>query len=181
LPPISKNVPLPHPPGALCEYIDLMTGLSVSRSTMCRAIARIGVLPGKRGASRHRTRRVRQGGLVAGDGCSGGGAREAHIFVEECGTHTSHWHRSTGGRRPGASDCAFRCPSQAGQEHHAVLSSMTLSQGWGTVAGGGRADHSQGLRDLRGGGGARGEPTYTTDRGVMDNLGAHTPKRISGS
>ena len=22
------------------------------------------------------------------------------------------------------------------------------------------------------------EPTYTTDRGVMDNLGAHTPKRI---
>ncbi len=54
---------------------------------------------------------------------------------------------------------------------------MTLSQGWGTVAGGGRADHSQGLRDLRGGG-ARAEPTYTTDRGVMDNLGAHRPKRI---
>jgi transposase len=25
-----------------CEYIELMTGLSVSRSTMCRAIARIG-------------------------------------------------------------------------------------------------------------------------------------------
>jgi transposase len=25
-----------------CDYIELMTGLSVSRSTMCRAIARIG-------------------------------------------------------------------------------------------------------------------------------------------
>jgi transposase len=25
-----------------CEYVELMTGLSVSRSTMCRAIARIG-------------------------------------------------------------------------------------------------------------------------------------------
>ena len=25
-----------------CEYMDLMTGLSVSRSTMCRAVARIG-------------------------------------------------------------------------------------------------------------------------------------------
>lgn len=25
-----------------CEYIEVMTGLSVSRSTMCRAIARIG-------------------------------------------------------------------------------------------------------------------------------------------
>ena len=25
-----------------CEFVELMTGLSVSRSTMCRAIARIG-------------------------------------------------------------------------------------------------------------------------------------------
>ena len=25
-----------------CEYMELMTGISVSRSTMCRAIARIG-------------------------------------------------------------------------------------------------------------------------------------------
>jgi hypothetical protein len=25
-----------------CDYIEVMTGLSVSRSTMCRAIARIG-------------------------------------------------------------------------------------------------------------------------------------------
>jgi transposase len=40
-----------------CEYIVVMTGLSVSRSTMCRAIARIGPTR-KKGASRHRTRRV---------------------------------------------------------------------------------------------------------------------------
>jgi transposase len=25
-----------------CDYVEVMTGLSVSRSTMCRAIARIG-------------------------------------------------------------------------------------------------------------------------------------------
>ena len=34
------------------EYIELMTGLSVSRSTVCRAIARMGRTR-KRGASRH--------------------------------------------------------------------------------------------------------------------------------
>ena len=30
-----------------CDYIEAMTGLSVSRSTMCRAIARIGSTPKK--------------------------------------------------------------------------------------------------------------------------------------
>jgi transposase len=40
-----------------CDYVEVMTGLSVSRSTMCRAIARIGPTR-KRGASRHRTGRV---------------------------------------------------------------------------------------------------------------------------
>jgi transposase len=35
-----------------CEYTELMTGLSVSRSTMCRAIARIGSTR-KRGTSCH--------------------------------------------------------------------------------------------------------------------------------
>ena len=34
-----------------CEYIDVMTGLSVSRSTMCRAIARIGPTRKKGGES----------------------------------------------------------------------------------------------------------------------------------
>ena len=32
-----------------CEYIELMTGLSVSRSTTCRAIARIGTTRKKEG------------------------------------------------------------------------------------------------------------------------------------
>src|SRR5919202_6759860 len=40
-----------------CDYIEVMTGLSVSRSTMCRAIARIGSTR-KRGTSSHRARRV---------------------------------------------------------------------------------------------------------------------------
>ena len=34
-----------------CEYIDVMTGLSVSRSTMCRAIARIGTTRKRGGES----------------------------------------------------------------------------------------------------------------------------------
>jgi transposase len=34
-----------------CEYIEVMTGLSVSRSTMCRAIARIGSTSKKGGES----------------------------------------------------------------------------------------------------------------------------------
>ena len=36
-----------------CEYIEVVTGLSVSRSTMCRTIARIGQSR-KKGASSHR-------------------------------------------------------------------------------------------------------------------------------
>src|SRR5918998_196304 len=40
-----------------CEYVEVMTGLSVSRSTMCRAIARSGPTR-KRGASSHPARRV---------------------------------------------------------------------------------------------------------------------------
>ena len=34
-----------------CEYVEVMTGLSVSRSTMCRAIARIGATGKKGGES----------------------------------------------------------------------------------------------------------------------------------
>jgi transposase len=36
-----------------CDYVEAITGLSVSRSTMCRAIARIGPTR-KKGASSHR-------------------------------------------------------------------------------------------------------------------------------
>ena len=38
-----------------CEYMEAITGLSVSRSTMCRAIARIGPTR-KKGTSSHRAR-----------------------------------------------------------------------------------------------------------------------------
>ena len=38
-----------------CDYIEALTGLSVSRSTMCRAIARIGPTRKKGGASPPRT------------------------------------------------------------------------------------------------------------------------------
>src|SRR3712207_3244578 len=47
-----------------CDYIEAMTGLSVSRSTMRRAIARIGPT-WKEGTSRHRARRVRAGPLAS--------------------------------------------------------------------------------------------------------------------
>jgi len=50
-----------------CEYVEAISGLSVSRSTMCRAIARIGSTRKPRGASRHRARRV-PASLLAGDG-----------------------------------------------------------------------------------------------------------------
>ncbi len=41
-----------------CEYIELVTGLSVSRSTMCRAIARIGSTRKKGDEHLQRARRV---------------------------------------------------------------------------------------------------------------------------
>ena len=50
-----------------CEYIEAISGVSVSRSTMCRAIARRIGSTRKRGAISHRARRVPEGSL-AGDG-----------------------------------------------------------------------------------------------------------------
>src|SRR5215213_9359110 len=48
-----KRAPLCHPPRSLrldrCDYVELMSGLCVSRSTMCRAIARIGTTRKKGG------------------------------------------------------------------------------------------------------------------------------------
>jgi transposase len=38
-----------------CDYVEAISGVSMSRSTMCRAIARIGSTR-KRGTSRHRAR-----------------------------------------------------------------------------------------------------------------------------
>src|SRR5215204_1631688 len=60
-----------------CEYVEAISGVSVSRSTMCRAIARIGSTR-KRGANGHRARRVPKGSL-AGDGGRGGRPRAAGI------------------------------------------------------------------------------------------------------
>jgi transposase len=59
------------------DYIEAMTGMSVSRSTMCRAIARIGTTR-KKGTSRRRAQRVRQSNLASDGGC-GGEPREAHL------------------------------------------------------------------------------------------------------
>ena len=53
-----------------CDYVETISGVSVSRSAMCRAIARIGSTH-KKGAKCHGARRVPEGGL-AGDGCRGG-------------------------------------------------------------------------------------------------------------
>jgi len=72
-----------------CEYVGFTTGLWVSHSTMCRAIARIGPSR-KKGASRHRARRVLKG-CLEGDGGREGGSREAPLRgrSEASGTHTS--------------------------------------------------------------------------------------------
>jgi len=50
-------------------------------------------------------------------------------------------------------------------------------RGDGAVYGCGGGDHRRSLRGLHQGG-ALTEPARRTDRGVMDNLGAHRPKRI---
>jgi len=52
------------------DYVEVITGISVSRSTMCRAIARLG-LTRKKGASSHRTQRVREGNLASDGGRDG--------------------------------------------------------------------------------------------------------------
>jgi hypothetical protein len=50
---------------------------------------------------------------------------ERLLFVDECGTHTSNWHRSTDTRTQRRAITAFGT-TQAGQEHYTVLSSMSL-------------------------------------------------------
>ena len=60
-----------------CEYVEAVSGVSVSRSTMCRAIARIWPTR-KKGAIGHRARRVLEGGLE-GDGSRNGCAGEARL------------------------------------------------------------------------------------------------------
>ena len=65
-----------------------LSGISVSRSTMWGAIARLGPTR-RKGTGSHRAGRVLKGGL-ASEGGRGGATRERLIFVDdECGTHTS--------------------------------------------------------------------------------------------
>ena len=70
-----------------CEYIEAMTGLSVSRSTMCRAIARLG--PTRKKGGRSATEReefLRAAWRVT---VAAVVEPERFVFVDECGTHTS--------------------------------------------------------------------------------------------
>jgi transposase len=61
-----------------CDYVALLGGISLSRSTMWSAIAPASAPRAKRGTGSHRARRVLKGGL-ASEGGRGGGAREAHL------------------------------------------------------------------------------------------------------
>src|SRR5215217_297521 len=70
-----------------CDYVEAISGVCVSRSTMCRAMAKIGSTR-KRGTSRHRARRVPKGRL-AGDGIWGGRPRAVGVLKDEMGAHTS--------------------------------------------------------------------------------------------
>src|SRR5215211_2452245 len=148
-----------------------MSRLSVSRSTMCRAIARIGTTR-KKGRSRRRAQRVRQSNLASDGGC-GGEPRERLIFVDECGTHTSLAARSTA-TRPEASGCISVGTQKPGQEHHAAFEHE--------LRGDGPFAYREGATT------SRVFETYvekvlapSLKEGqvvVMDNLSAHKPKRI---
>src|SRR5215217_9592846 len=63
-----------------CDYIHALTGLSVSRSTICRAIARIGSSRKKGDEFQRAAWRVMVAAAVE---------PERLLFVDECGTHTS--------------------------------------------------------------------------------------------
>ena len=83
-----------------CDYVEAMTGLSVSRSTMCRAIARIGPTRKKGGDQPPSATRVLKGER-AGDGGGEGGEPERLVFVDECVLGTPPWRRSTATRPKG--------------------------------------------------------------------------------
>src|SRR5215212_453456 len=134
-----------------CEYMELMTGLSVSRSTMCRAIARIGPTR-KKGASRDRARRVLKGGL-ASDGGRGGRTGEAPLRGGVWDAHLPGAALRL--RTQGRAITAFGA-AQAGQEHDLALEHEL--GGDGPVPDGGGSDHRRGLRGVRGAG-ASSEPS----------------------
>jgi transposase len=152
-----------------CEYIGGITGVSVSRSTMCRAIARIGSTR-KRGRSAterdeflRATWRVMLAGVVE---------PERLVFVDECGTPTSlspiYGYASRGER------LRLSVPRRRGK-NTTLLSSMTLSGMGPSLA-------------VEGATTARVFETYVEQvlapslkegqMVIMNNVGAHRPKRI---
>jgi transposase len=71
-----------------CDYVEAISGLSVSRSTMCRAIARMGSTRKKGDAKRRRARRVPKVCLAALM-VAAEVDPEWVVFVDEMGVHTS--------------------------------------------------------------------------------------------
>jgi hypothetical protein len=100
-------------------------------------------------------------------------APERLVFLRTSAGPTLRWRRSTA-TRPGASERGFRCPEKAGQEHYAAFEHDPA--GDGTIFGGGGGYNRRGVRgyvekvlapSLR--------PGQVV---VMDNLGAHRPKKV---
>jgi hypothetical protein len=152
------------------EYVEAIVCISVSRSTVCRDIARLGHTS-ITGASSHRARRVLEGGLE-GDGGRRGGAREARLRGRVCSRHTSmapiYGHAPKGERLP------LSVPRKRGK-NTTLLASMSLGGMGPTLA-------------LEGATTALVFEAYvervlapSLRKGqvvVMDNLGAHRPKRM---
>jgi transposase len=124
------------------DYVEAVSGTSVSRSTICRAIAKIGPTR-KRGAGSHRTRRVRASGLE-GDGGRDGETGEARLRGQVRNPYLPWAYLRLRTKRPAIT--AFGTV-QAGQEHD--LTFEHECGGDGTISDGGGSDHRCSLRGLR--------------------------------
>jgi hypothetical protein len=138
---------------------------------MCRAIARASALRAKRGTSSHRARRVREGNLAGGGGRSGG-AREASLRRRVRALHTSFG--PIYGYAPRGKRLHLSVPRTRGK-NTTLLSSMTAS-GMGpslTVEGATTARVFEAYVEK-----VLVPSLIEGQIVVMDNLGAHKPKRI---
>jgi transposase len=109
-----------------CEYVEAISGVCVSRSTMCRSIARMGSTR-KKGANGHRGRRVPKGGL-AGAGGREGRAPGRLVFVEEMGLHTSL--APLYGYSPKGERVRLEVPQNHGKNTTLLASMTLLLAGW---------------------------------------------------